>query len=63
MKSGYILSNNDEFESAMSNKQNIIIFQDGKIINYGGLIYDFTDKAVKIDGSWFIRKLFVFQIR
>lgn len=63
MKSGYTLSNNDEFESAMNNKQNVIIFQDGKIINYGGLIDDYTDKAVKIDGSWFIKQLCDFQIR
>jgi hypothetical protein len=63
MKPGYTLSINDEFDLAMNNKQNVIIFKDSKIINYGGLIDDYTDKAVKIDGSWFIRKLFVFQIR
>jgi hypothetical protein len=50
-KSGFILSTDDHLEAAMFNKSEISVWQQGTILDYGGLIEAITVNAVTINGE------------
>jgi hypothetical protein len=54
-KSGFILSSDNHLQAAMFNKTEICIWQQGKILDYGGLIEAVTDNAVTINGQKYLK--------
>jgi hypothetical protein len=63
LKSGYILSTDDQLLAVMHNKMPIQAWQDGDALHHGGQIESITEIAVKIDGQYFMRNACVFKIR
>lgn len=56
-----ILKTNVDFDNAMYFGHRIEVWQDGKIIDYGGCIEKATDQAVLINGGWYLKKLCEFH--
>jgi len=62
-KPGYILDTDEKFGSAQANNLNVCVYQQGQLISYGGPIQEYDDIAVKINGSYFMRRNCEFKVR
>jgi hypothetical protein len=54
-KSGTVLDTPEKLNTALVNQFPIMVYQQGKLINFGGPIQQLTDIAVKINGSYYMR--------
>jgi hypothetical protein len=62
-KSGFILSTDDQFQAAIFNRTDVIVYQNGKIFEYGGPIESYSELAVKINGESYLKAVCEFRIR
>jgi hypothetical protein len=62
-KSGTVLVTPEKLNSTLVNQLPVVVYQQGKLINYGGPIHSLTDIAVKINGSYFMRMNCEFRVR
>lgn len=62
-KSGQILHSPADFDNAMFTGANVIVWQNGEIIDYGGPIQKYTEEAVYIQDGYFLKALCTFKIR
>src|SRR5690554_1138983 len=50
-KSGFVLHSPQLIEAAMFNKTHVIVWHNGRIIDYGGVIQSHNDEIVNIKGE------------
>jgi len=62
-KRGQVLNNDADFDHAMWFGRHVEVWQNEKLIDYGGKIEMYTDDAVKINGAYFLRRNCEFRIR
>jgi hypothetical protein len=62
-KSGFILSTDDQLMAAMFNKTEVFVWQQGKILDYGGLIEAVTENAVTINSEKYLKATCEFRVR
>lgn len=62
-KSGFLLTTDAHLEAAMFNKTPVVAWQDGEIIDYGGLIEKMDDKTVTINGMHYVKAACEFKVR
>jgi len=41
----------------------VTVFADGKIVDYGGNVEEYTSDSVRIGGTWYLRGSFVFRVQ
>lgn len=58
-----VLRSSFDFDNAMYFGVPVSVWQDGKILDYGGQIENHTEESVIINGSSFLKAVFEFQIR
>jgi hypothetical protein len=58
-KSGYVLDTDEKLNAAMYNKTPIIVYMNGKILDYGGVIEENSKYAVKINGNYFLKETWI----
>jgi hypothetical protein len=63
LKSGSILRTSADFDNAMMFQLNVIVWQDGEIIDYGGNIESFTDASIRINDCHYFRTSCEFKVR
>jgi hypothetical protein len=56
-KSGFILSTDNHLQAAMFNKTEICVWQQSKILNYGGQIEAIKENSVTINGEGYLKPL------
>lgn len=62
-KPGFILSTDAHLKAAIFNRTEVIVWQDGKILDYGGLIDAITEGAVTINGQRYLKATCEFRVR
>ncbi|MBP1989192.1 hypothetical protein [Paenibacillus eucommiae] len=62
-KPGFILSTDAQFKEAINNRSNVIVYQSGEILDYGGPIESQTEIAVTIAGNHYLKTICEFRIR
>ncbi len=63
MQKGFILKIPEDFDAATTKRMNIEVWQQGKIINYGGSIQMQTDEAVIINDAKYLKSDYEFRVR
>lgn len=63
MKPGQPLTKNADFETAMLNKVPVIVFQDHRVLDAGGLIERHDMFTVVINGMHYVKTACVFKVR
>lgn len=61
--SNYILKTSADFDNAMFFGVNVIVWQDGKILDYGGIITKHSDGSVYINDGNFLKVNCEFKVR
>ncbi|MDQ0114378.1 hypothetical protein [Paenibacillus harenae] len=62
-KSGFTLSTDSHLSAAMFNKTPVVAWQDGEIIDYGGLIEKQDEHTVTINGMHYMKAACEFKVR
>jgi len=62
-KSGFVLDTDEKINAAMHNKTPVIVYMNGKILDYGGVIEENSQYAVKINGDYFLKETCEFRVR
>lgn len=52
-----------DLDYAIHFKQPVIVFQNGEIIDYGGVVESYTDESVRINGVYFLRRNCEIRVR
>lgn len=56
-RSGFILTSDAHIEAAMFNKSHVTVWMQDKIVDYGGVIQEYNELAVKLNNYWHPRKI------
>lgn len=62
-KSGFILATSEHIAAAIFNKSDVIVWQNGSILNYGGRIEAQTENSVTVNGDRYLKATCEFRIR
>jgi hypothetical protein len=62
-KSGFLLDTPEKIAAAIFNRTPVDVWQNGEIVDYGGVIELQTEGAVKINGSYYLKENHEFRIR
>ncbi|GAA4827898.1 hypothetical protein GCM10023310_00710 [Paenibacillus vulneris] len=62
-KSGFLLESPEQIAAAIFNKSNVTVWQNGSILDYGGLIEAQTELSVTINGERYLKATCEFRIR
>lgn len=62
-KSGFVLDTDEKLNAAMYNKTPVIVYMNGRILDYGGVIEKIDEFSVKINGDYFLKETCEFRIR
>lgn len=60
---GEVISHDQDLDYCIHLKQPVNVWQQGELIDYGGLIDKYTDESVVINGAFFMRSSCEFRIR
>jgi hypothetical protein len=61
--SGYTLRTSADFDNAILFQKYISVWQNGSILDYGGLIESHTDNSVKINDGRYLKATCEFRVR
>ncbi|KEQ22325.1 hypothetical protein [Paenibacillus tyrfis] len=62
-KSGFLLVSPEQIAAAIFNKSDVIVWQSGRILDYGGPIESQTEHSVTINGAKYLKENCEFRIR
>jgi hypothetical protein len=62
-KSGYVLNTDDKISAAIHNQTPVEVWQNGDIIDYGGIITKHTDETVFINDGYYLKDACEFRVR
>ncbi|WP_036713500.1 hypothetical protein [Paenibacillus ehimensis] len=62
-KSGFLLTKPEQIAAAIFNKSDVTVWQDGRILDYGGPIESQTEHSVAINGANYLKENCEFRIR
>jgi hypothetical protein len=62
-KSGFALTSDKYLSAAMFNQTPVVAYQDGEIIDYGGVIEKQDEHTVTINGMHYVKAACEFKIR
>lgn len=63
MQKDYILKTDADFDNAILFQLPVIVWQNGEILDYGGVIQEHTSKTVRINDDWYVKCVCEFRIR
>jgi hypothetical protein len=61
--SGQTLRTSADFDNAMLFELNVEVWQDGHILNYGGIIDKVTENTVRINDAYYFISVCAFKVR
>lgn len=62
-KPGFILTTDEHISAAMFNKTPVVAWQDGEIIDFGGVIEKCNEQTVTINGMHYVKAACEFKVR
>lgn len=62
-KHGFVLSSNDHISAAMFNRTVVVTWQDGEMIDHGGVIEKQDERTVTINGMYYVKAACEFKFR
>lgn len=62
-KSNYVLDTYEKITAAIHNQSPVIVYQEGKILDYGGVIESHTKDSITINGAKYLKIVSEFRIR
>lgn len=63
MEKGFVLKSTEDFAMVLDRQLKVVVWQSGKIVNYGGPIQLQTDEAVIITDKKYTKSDYEFRIR
>lgn len=63
MKKGYTLKSPFDFDNAIFFRKPVEVWQDGQLLDYGGLIQAHSENSVTINGEKYLKATCEFRVR